>query len=422
MKISAHKFGGASVSDAQAIQRVGQLLSDQIEAGERAVVVVSAMGKTTNTLEAVWSAPAGDERRDLWATCVKEHMSVAETLGFSPSLTVTLRERMESCWQAAEQVRPQSMDAAYDAMVAAGELASTTLVAAWLSKAGMLAEWWDVRDTLHTTGPHRFARVDESTLGEAGTSLRACMDEAHVVVTQGFIGRHADGSTSTLGREGSDYSAALLAVAVGAEGVTIWKDVPGMMNADPKRHSEAVTVPQVDHAEALELSYYGASVIHPRTVKPLQLAGLPLWVKSFVAPEGPATRIDAFPGLIPEVPMFIWRDHQTWMEIYTADGSFLVEDHLTEVFGALGGSGIHVRLMQQSATHFGVLADRSDAQVARLQEALGRGFRLEWTHDLTLLTVRHGNEHVLYDLTKGRDVLVEQRAGATWRRVLRSPT
>ena len=380
------------------------------------------MGKTTNTLEAVWSAPAGDERRDLWATCVKEHMSVAETLGFSPSLTVTLRERMESCWQAAEQVRPQSMDAAYDAMVAAGELSSTTLVAAWLSKAGMLAEWWDVRDTLHTSGPHRFARVDESTLGEAGTSLRACMDEAHVVVTQGFIGRHADGSTSTLGREGSDYSAALLAVAVGAEGVTIWKDVPGMMNADPKRHSEAVTVPQVDHAEALELSYYGASVIHPRTVKPLQLAGLPLWVKSFVAPEGPATRIDAFPGLIPEVPMFIWRDHQTWMEIYTADGSFLVEDHLTEVFGALGGSGIHVRLMQQSATHFGVLADRSDAQVARLQEALGRGFRLEWTHDLTLLTVRHGNEHVLYDLTKGRDVLVEQRAGATWRRVLRPPT
>ena len=422
MKISAHKFGGASVSDAQAIQRVGQLLSDQIEAGERAVVVVSAMGKTTNTLEAVWSASAEAERRDFWATCVENHMAVAEALGLSSSLMETLRGRMESCWQASEQVRPQSMDAAYDAMVAAGELASTTLVAAWLAKAGMSAAWWDVRDTLHTSGPHRFARVDESMLGEAGTSLRACMAEAHVVVTQGFIGRHADGSTSTLGREGSDYSAALLAVAVGAEGVTIWKDVPGMMNADPKRHPEAVTVPKVDHAEALELSYYGASVIHPRTVKPLQLAGLPLWVKSFVAPEGPSTRIDAFPGLIPEVPMFIWRDQQTWMEIYTADGSFLVEDHLTEVFGALGESGIHVRLMQQSATHFGVLADRSDPQMARLEEALGPGFRLEWTHDLTLLTVRHGDGNVLDDLTKGREVLVEQRAGATWRRVLQSPT
>ena len=421
MKISAHKFGGASVSDAQAIQRVGQLLSEQIEAGERAVVVVSAMGKTTNALEAVWSATTEAARRALWEPCVAQHMIVAEALGLSSTLTETLRDRMESCWQASEQVRPQSMDAAYDAMVAAGELASTTLVATWLVHEGMSAAWWDVRDTLHTSGPHRFARVDEASLGQAGTSLRACMDdEAHVVVTQGFIGRHADGTTSTLGREGSDYSAALLAVAVNAEGVTIWKDVPGMMNADPKRHPEAVTVPRVDHAEALELSYYGASVIHPRTVKPLQLAGLPLRVKSFVDPEGPATCIDAFPGLIPEVPMFIWRDTQTWMEIYTADGSFLVEDHLTEVFGALGRSGIHVRLMQQSATHFGVLADRDDAQMTRLQDALGKGFRVEWTHDLTLLTVRHGDRKVLDDLTQGRAVLVEQRSGATWRRVLQA--
>ena len=199
-------------------------------------------------------------------------------------------------------------------------------------------------------------------------------------------------------------------MAVGAGVVTIWKDVPGMMNADPKRHPEAVTVPKVDHAEALELSYYGASVIHPRTVKPLQLAGLPLWVKSFVAPEGPSTRIDAFPGLMPDVPMFIWRDHQTWMEIYTADGSFLVEDHLTEVFGALGDSGIHVRLMQQSATHFGVLSRPRRRPNGPPRRGLGPRLPLEWTHDLTLLTVRHGDGNVLDDLTKGREVLVEQRS------------
>ena len=156
---------------------------------------------------------------------------------------------------------------------------------------------------------------------------------SQIVVTQGFLGRHTNGRTSTLGREGSDYSAALLAVACSASSVTIWKDVPGMMNADPKRHSDAVTVPQVDHAEALELSYYGASVIHPRTVKPLQQAGIPLHVKSFLEPEGPSTCIDAYPGLVPEVPMFIWRDDQSWMEVYTADGSFLVEDHLTACSG-----------------------------------------------------------------------------------------
>ena len=366
----------------------------KLKPGNVPVVVVSAMGKTTNALEAVWSAFAEDERREFVGTCVAQHMAVAKALGLSSSLMETMRGRMESCWQASEQVRPKSMDAAYDAMVAAGELASTTLVAAWLSKVGMSAAWWDVRDTLHTSVRTALRAWMSPPWTKREQSLRARMHEARVVVTQGFIGRHADGSTSTLGREGSDYSAALLAVAVGAEGVTIWKDVPGMMNADPKRHPEAVTVPQVDHEEALELSYYGASVIHPRTVKPLQLAGLPLWVKSFVAPEGPATRIDAFPGLIPEVPMFIWRDHQTWMEIYTADGSFLAEDHLTEVFGVLGESGIHVRLMQQSATHFGVLADQGRRQMARLEEALGSGFRLEWTHDLTLLTVRHGDGNV----------------------------
>ena len=351
----------------------------------------------------------------------EEHMAVAEALGLSSSLT----ETCAVAWKAVG--KPQSRCAPIHGCRVrrhgGGRGARKHHVGGSLaSQAGMSAAWWDVRDTLHTSGPHRFARVDEASLGEAGASLRACMDDkAHVVVTQGFIGRHADGTTSTLGREGSDYSAALLAVAVNAEGVTIWKDVPGMMNADPKRHPEAVTVPRVDHAEALELSYYGASVIHPRTVKPLQLAGLPLWVKSFVDPEGPATRIDAFPGLIPEVPMFIWRDAQTWMEIYTADGSFLVEDHLTEVFGALGSSGIHVRLMQQSATHFGVLADRDDAQMTRLQDALGAGFRVEWTQDLTLLTVRHGDRKVLDDLTQGRAVLVEQRSGATWRRVLQLP-
>jgi aspartate kinase len=263
--------------------------------------------------------------------------------------------------------------------------------------------------------------VDEGTLNEAGALLRRRLSEPtsrHVVVTQGFIGRHSDGSTSTLGREGSDYSAALLAVAVGAQEVTIWKDVPGMMNADPKRHPEAVTVPRVDHGEALELSYYGASVIHPRTVKPLQQAGLALWVKSFVDPDGPATCIDAFPGLIPDVPMFIWRDDQMWLEVFTADGSFLAEDHLTTVFGALDEAGIHVRLMQQSATHFGLLADRDEAKRTSLTSGLGRAFQVECTRDLVLLTVRHGSREDLERLTGGRTVQVEQRAGATWRRVL----
>ena len=425
MTCTAHKFGGASVRDAEAIQRLGSLLNAQLGSDGKAIVVVSAMGKTTNALEDIWRAK-GEARLALWNNCVNKHLQVAEELKLSAATGQKLQDRMQVCWEEALRAESDTFEvvseqspASYDAFVAAGELASTTLVEGWLQASGIATKWWDVRDTLATTGPHRFARVDESQLQSMGASLREVLDgPSQIVVTQGFIGRHMNGRTSTLGREGSDYSAALLAGACSAASVTIWKDVPGMMNADPKRHAEAVTVPQVDHAEALELSYYGASVIHPRTVKPLQQVGIPLHVRSFLEPEGPSTCIDAYPGLVPEVPMFIWRDDQSWMEVYTADGSFLVEDHLTALFGALDRAGIHVRLMQQSATHFGVLIDRDEDLIATFTGLLGRGFWVDSTHGLTLLTVRHGNEETLARLTGTRTVKLEQRTASTWRRIL----
>ena len=239
---------------------------------------------------------------------------------------------------------------------------------------GIVTTWWDVRDTLATTGPHRFARVDESQLQSMGAPLRELLERiaSKSWSPKGFIGRHAKGRTSTLGREGSDYSAALLAVACSASSVTIWKDVPGMMNADPKRHPDAVTVPQVDHAEALGIELLRRECHPPAHGQALATGeGIPLHVKSFLDPEGPSTCIDAYPGLVPEVPMFIWRDDQSWMEVYTADGSFLVEDHLTALFGALDRAGIHVRLMQQSATHFGLLIDRDDDLMANFTDLLG---------------------------------------------------
>lgn len=426
MTCTAHKFGGASVRDAEAIRRLATLLRAQLGSSGKAIVVVSAMGKTTNDLEDIWRAE-GEARLTLWNSCVNRHVQVAEDLNLPIVTQQKLLARMQACWEDALRIESigskadasEQSAASYDAFVAAGELASTTLVEGWLQASGMATTWWDVRDTLDTTGPHRFARVDEAQLQSMGAPLRDVLcGSSQVVVTQGFIGRHANGRTSTLGREGSDYSAALLAVACSASSVTIWKDVPGMMNADPKRHPKAVTVPKVDHAEALELSYYGASVIHPRTVKPLQQMGIPLHVKSFLEPNGPSTCIDAYPGLVPDVPMFIWRDHQSWMEVYTADGSFLVEDHLTALFGALDRAGIHVRLMQQSATHFGLLIDRDEDLMASFTGFLGPGFWVESTHGLTLLTVRHGDEETLAQLTADRTVKLEQRTASTWRRVL----
>jgi aspartate kinase len=419
-----HKFGGASVRDADAIRKVAEVLSQVVPPDGQAVVVVSAMGKTTNALEEVWRAP-GPQRLAMWEELRRRHEDVAAALALPASVTESLRRVFSEAWDEAHSVpaAEAGSQASYDAFVAAGELASTLLVEGWLSRQGMRTAWWDVRETLRTTGPHRFARVCEDDLPAMGTALRARFEGPHApqfVVTQGFIGRNAAGATTTLGREGSDYSAALLAVAAGAQGVTIWKDVPGMMNADPKRHPDAQTLARVDHAEAMELSYYGASVIHPRTIKPLRKHGLPLWVRSFVDVDGPRTEINAFPGLVPEVPMFIWRDDQALLEVATADGSFLAEDHLTTLFGALDQTGIHVRLMQQSATHFGLVTDHDATRIASLTLAVSGSLEVGVEEGLSLLTVRHGTQEVLDALADGWDVVVEQRAGATWRRVLRA--
>ncbi|MEY3010606.1 MAG: hypothetical protein RLZZ314_1248 [Bacteroidota bacterium] len=428
LRTETHKFGGASVKDAEAIQRVGSLLMQTLRPGTAAVVVVSAMGKTTNALEDVWRA-AKEERPGLWHGLLEQHLQVAQTLGMPAATASRLHEVFHSAWAEAHAVdegRADAANATYDAFVAAGEMASTVLVHAWLEALGLDTMWWDVRQTLHTVGPHKAARVEESNLIQAGTSLRQALNQlgnrgssgpGPVMVTQGFVGRDQTGATTTLGREGSDYSAALLTVASGSDQLTIWKDVPGMMNADPKRHPDAVTIPRVDHAEALELSYYGASVIHPRTIKPLRQAAKPLWVKSFVHPDGPSTHIDSFPGLVPDVPMFIWREDQVWIEVSTLDGSFLAEDHLSTLFDALGRAGIHVRLMQQSATHFGLLTDRDDVRLGLLQTQVHHALGMKVRYELSLLTIRHGHADVMDTLTQGREVVVEQRAGATWRRV-----
>ena len=249
--------------------------------------------------------------------CVAQHMAVAKALGLSSSLMETMRGRMEAAGKPRNRCAPNPW-MRHDAMVAAGELASTTLVAAWLSKVGMSAHGGCARHAAHLV--RTALRAWMSPPWTKREQRSAPMHEARVVVTQGFIGRHADGSTVRWA-EGSDYSAALLAVAVGAEGVTIWKDVPGMMNADPKP-SRGGHCPQVDHEEALELSYYGASVIHPRPSNRCNSRVCPcgssrLWPQKVLPPASMPS-----PASSP-VPMFIWRDHQTWMEIYTADGSFL---------------------------------------------------------------------------------------------------
>lgn len=411
MEISIHKFGGASVKNADAVKNIASVLGS-FPSDEKAVIVVSAMGKTTNKLEKVYSeensVKASLELEKIAAT----HISVANKLELNEAF-------IDNMWELFKL--PQGMESEamrYDATVAMGELASTMILAEYLKSLGWDCAWWDARRTIKTNDKHRSARVNESEMWLNGESLREELKSHQFVVTQGFIGAAPSGETSTLGREGSDYSAALLARATEAGKVTIWKDVQGMHNADPRLFSDTVTIESLDYSEALELSYYGASVIHPRTVKPLQNKNIPLFVKSFINPDGPSTCIGSFETHTPQVPLYISRKEITCVSLGPSDHSFVGEDHLETVFAALSSASIHVRMMQNSAVRFDIVFDADVEKQESFEKELGGDFWIESRTGLELLTVRHGNTELIESLTAGRKVLIEQLNPTTTRRLI----
>ena len=412
-----HKFGGASVKNSEAVRNVGTLLNQNIQGS--AVVVVSAMGKTTNELENVLGVLNKEGVVSAQAqmnSIIDAHEAIARELG----INVDLRLIFESALKTAHELADE--DARYDALVAAGEDASTRVLSGYLKTKNVEAKWSDARDVILTDTKHRSARVNERKIYENGAGLRTSLSEManRIIVTQGFIGRCPDGRTTTLGREGSDYSAALLACAIGAKEVVIWKDVPGMLNADPRVFEHTETIKELDYGEALELSYYGASVIHPRTIKPLQNAGIPLFVKSFVDLNAPQTRIASYPGKIPGIPMYISRPNVSLLSLGPADNSFVGEDHLSTLFARLNKSGIHVRMMENSAVQFDLVFEEDPERRHRFVAGLGDGFWTKTEKGLELLTMRHGNVELMDQLTAGKEIVMEQRNPSTHRRLLRA--
>ena len=412
-----HKFGGASVKSSEAVRNVGTLLNQNIQGS--AVVVVSAMGKTTNELENVLGVLNKEGVVSAQAqmnSIIDAHEAIARELG----INIDLRLIFESALKTANELADE--DARYDALVAAGEDASTRVLSGYLKTKNFEAMWSDARDVILTDTKHRSARVNERKIYENGAGLRTSLSEManRIIVTQGFIGRCPDGRTTTLGREGSDYSAALLACAIGAKEVVIWKDVPGMLNADPRVFEHTETIKELDYGEALELSYYGASVIHPRTIKPLQNEGIPLFVKSFVDLNAPQTRIASYPGKVPGIPMYISRPNVTLLSLGPADNSFVGEDHLSTLFARLNKSGIHVRMMENSAVQFDLVFEEDPERRHRFVEGLGDGFWTKTEKGLELLTMRHGNTELMDQLTAGKEIVMEQRNPATHRRLLRA--
>ena len=405
-----YKFGGASVKDAQGVRNLGNILKKY--APKNLLVVVSAMGKTTNALEELNEAyMAGESRTTALFEAIKTyHWSIVTDLfpdSTHPIYDDLANTFVEIDWILEETPHPDA-DFNYDQLVSIGEVLSTKIVAHFVQSLGISCKWVDARNYIQTDNTYREGQVDwEKTTQLISQSLPAILKN-ELAITQGFIGSTSENFTTTLGREGSDYSAAIFAFGLKAESLTIWKDVPGVLNADPKLFTDTQKYEQLSYAEALEMTYYGATVIHPKTIKPLQNAGISLLVKPFYAPEEAGTLISEKADKQNLIPAIIVKKNQVLISISTTDFSFITENHLSELFATFANLHIKLNTMQISALSFSVCIDYDAKRFQKLQAALANGFKFKYNEALELITIRHFTPEKIDELSAGRKVYMEQ--------------
>jgi aspartate kinase len=414
------KFGGASVKDADGIINLASVVNKYI--GQEILIVVSAMGKTTNALEKLTKAYVDqtDDMHDIFEGIKQYHFDILHELfeNGHPVFDDVANAFVEIDW-AIEDEPHDSYDFIYDQIVSIGELVSTRIVAAYLNKAGVKSQWLDVRGYIHTDNTYREGAVQwDKTKESIGKELPAMLARG-IVVTQGFLGGTSENFTTTLGREGSDYTASIFAACLGAESVTTWKDVPGILNADPKFFADTVKFDELSYTEAIEMTYYGASVIHPKTIKPLQNARIPLLVKSFTDPSAPGTIIKEDGVNKFEKPVIILKQNQVLLSISAKDYSFVSEGHLSDIFGLFAKSQVKVNVMQTSALSFSVCFDFYQERFEKLLYDLKQDFKVKYNNDLTLITIRHYGDSSLKELTMGKTALLEQISRNTAQVVVR---
>lgn len=389
------KFGGASVKDAPAIENLKSIL--QRYENEQLVVVISAMGKTTNFMEKLLDAyyHAPENVPALLAELRTNHEAVAEQLMGANNPFLPHSDRLFTLLNEQLQ-RPTSdnFDYDYDRIVSFGELISTTLIATYLNTQGLDTQWIDARLLVRTDNTYREGHVDWTVTQKlvCNTINPYFQNRTHgIVLTQGFIAGTAENQTTTLGREGSDYSAAILAHTLDAESVTVWKDVPGILNADPKRFANAVKIDKLTYHETVELAYYGASVIHPKTLKPLHNKQIPLFVKSFFHPENEGSMITQEADSV-EVPSYIVKDNQLLLSVSPRDFSIIGVENLSIILDILAKYRVKINLIQNSALTFSVCTDNVPLRLQPCIEALQEEFIVKFNDGIRLVTIRHYNE------------------------------
>ena len=403
------KFGGASVKDAAGITNLAAIVKKYT--GQQLLIVVSAMGKTTNALEKLTRAyvDQSDDLNDIYADIKEYHNNILKQL-FEPTHPVfneIANTFVEIDWMIEDEPH-DDYDFIYDQIVSIGELVSTRIVTAYLNQTGIKSQWLDVRGYVHTDNNYREGDVQwDKTRASISQDIPALLNKG-TVVTQGFLGGTSENFTTTLGREGSDYTASIFAYCLNAESVTTWKDVPGILNADPKFFDDTIKFDELSYTEAIEMTYYGASVIHPKTIKPLQNAKIPLLVKSFNNPEADGTIIKEVANTYFEKPVIILKQNQVLISISAKDYSFISEDHLSDIFKLFSQNHVKVNMMQTSALSFSVCFDLYPERFEKLLVDLNKNFRVKYNNNLTLITVRHYKQKALKELTEDKIVLLEQ--------------
>ncbi len=412
------KFGGASVKDAAGVKNVVQVLNQM--GHQDTLLVISAMGKMTNAFEDVVSGYFAQPQTHLEAFHQVEdfHRNMVRDLfeGQHPEIEERVKDLLGQCRTFLENNRSPHNSFVYDQVVSFGELLSTSIVSAYLNHSGIAATWIDARNCIKTDNDYRSAHLDWELTQAAilaqfhGTTLK---------VTQGFIGSDDNNFTTTLGREGSDYSAAIFAYCLGATDVTIWKDVPGVLNADPRVFDKTQMLHHISYQEAIELAFYGASVIHPKTLQPLQRKEIPLFVKSFLNPKEPGTQVGKGVRMRPEVPCYIVKKGLSLLRLSTRDFSFIVEDNISDIFKLLHEYKMSVDLIQNSAISFSVCVYDKYNKMETLLGALRARFDVQHQPDVTLFTIRHYDDKSEKELLKTHKLVLEQRTQTTLQLVMK---
>ncbi len=414
-RMKVFKFGGASVNSAEAVRNVSQILKRYPE--EKLIVVVSAMGKMTNALETVvhdYYNRSSDPKEALKAVKSFHNTLIQELF---PEHTDAVQTRVDQFYGEIEKKLQTSAsdnyDYEYDQIVPFGELISTTIVSEYLNKCDLENQWLDARNLIITDYTYREAGIHwEKTTREVQEKTNTIFQSKNIILTQGFMGASPEKHMTTLGREGSDYTAAILAWCVNASEVIIWKDVPGLLNADPKYFSDAEIISRISYHEAIELAYYGASIIHPKTLQPLQNKNIPLLVKSFINPGFKGSFI-GYVNQSVTIPSYIFKKNQVLISLQSRDFSFINEKNLSFIFETFFKHGIKINLMQNSAISFSVCVDNNANKLPKLISDLSIPYKVKYNENLELITIRNYSQEIIAKVVHQRKIVLEQKSRVT---------